>query len=155
MSEKPSGKFTGRHMAIIIVSFFTVVIVVNLIMARFAVSTFGGTVVDNSYVASQKFNDWLAVAEAQEKAGWEQDTTLDNKRRVVIDLMRKDQPVHGAVLTVMAEHPLGLADTLTLNMIQMSETQWRSVKSIPSGRWIIHVTAQDNGTEARFRSELQ
>ena len=57
--------FSGKHMAIILVSFFGVVIVVNLVMARLAVSTFGGVVVENSYVASQEFNRWLEEAEAE------------------------------------------------------------------------------------------
>jgi nitrogen fixation protein FixH len=43
-------------MAMILVAFFAVVIAVNLLMARLAISTFGGVVVENSYVASQHFN---------------------------------------------------------------------------------------------------
>ncbi|NRD90114.1 hypothetical protein C8024_12575 [Sphingopyxis sp. BSNA05] len=63
-------KFTGYHAAAIIVAFFAVVVGVNLFMARFALSTFSGTVVDNSYVASQKYNDWLEQARNQEEHGW-------------------------------------------------------------------------------------
>ena len=37
--------FTGRHMAAILIAGFGVVIAVNLVMARFAVTTFGGVVV--------------------------------------------------------------------------------------------------------------
>jgi nitrogen fixation protein FixH len=51
--------FTGWHMALILIGFFAVVVGVNLLMARFASSTFGGVVVENSYVASQQFNGWL------------------------------------------------------------------------------------------------
>ena len=61
--RKP-GAFTGRHMTAILVAFFAVVIAVNFTMARFAMSTFGGKVVENSYVASQHYNVWLARAEA-------------------------------------------------------------------------------------------
>ena len=52
------------------VAFFGVVIAVNLLMAHYAVSTFSGTVVDNSYVASQEFNGWLGAARAQRALGW-------------------------------------------------------------------------------------
>ena len=48
--------FTGRHMTMVLVAFFGTIIVVNFTMARFASSTFGGVVVENSYVASQHFN---------------------------------------------------------------------------------------------------
>jgi len=54
-----TGRFTGWHMTFILVSFFAVVIAVNLTMAHFASSTFGGLVVENSYVASQKYDGWL------------------------------------------------------------------------------------------------
>ena len=78
MSGTPERKpFTGRHAAIILVAFFGVVIGVNMVMASFALSTFGGTVVDNSYVASQHYNEWLARAEAQDRLGWEESVAVD------------------------------------------------------------------------------
>jgi nitrogen fixation protein FixH len=47
MNILAKGKFTGWHMTTILVAFFGVVIAVNFFMARMAVGTFGGTVVDN------------------------------------------------------------------------------------------------------------
>jgi nitrogen fixation protein FixH len=67
---RSSGKFTGRHAAMVIVAFFAVVIVVNVMMAKLAIATFGGTVVDNSYVASQHFNAWLDSSAADRALGW-------------------------------------------------------------------------------------
>jgi nitrogen fixation protein FixH len=63
--------FTGWHMTGILVGFFLVVMAVNFAMARFALSSFGGTVVENSYVASQHYNELAAQsAEAQDRLGW-------------------------------------------------------------------------------------
>jgi hypothetical protein len=64
-SQHAPRPFTGRHMAMIMIAFFGVVIAVNVLMARFAVSTFGGVVVENSYVASQHFNRWLDEARVE------------------------------------------------------------------------------------------
>ena len=69
-------KFTGWHMTGILVAFFGVVVTVNIVMARAAIGTFGGTVVENSYVASQKFNGWLDQAKAQDKMGWTVDASM-------------------------------------------------------------------------------
>ena len=55
-------EFTGRHMWIIMASAFAVIITVNLVMAVFAIHTFPGTIVRNSYVASQDFNKHLSLA---------------------------------------------------------------------------------------------
>ena len=60
-------RFTGWHMTAIMFAFFGVVVSVNMLMATLATRTFGGTVVENSYVASQSFNRWLAEARAQDR----------------------------------------------------------------------------------------
>jgi nitrogen fixation protein FixH len=83
MTTKP---FSGRHAAAILIAFFGVVIAVNVTMAMFATRTFGGTVVDNSYVASQKYNGWLAEARRQKQLGWTASASLDAGRRVMVDL---------------------------------------------------------------------
>ena len=77
-------RFTGWHMTAIMIAFFGVIITVNMTMAVFATRTFGGKVVENSYVASQQFNEWLAAARAQEKLGWKHELSLDGERKVVV-----------------------------------------------------------------------
>lgn len=63
-------EFTGWHMLAIMVSFFSVVIVVNLTMAFLARSSWTGFVAENTYVASQKFNAKAAAGRAQAALGW-------------------------------------------------------------------------------------
>lgn len=70
MSETTERRFTGTHMLLIMVSFFAVVIVVNFFMAYSATSSFAGLVVENSYVASQQFNEKLEAMRRQEALGW-------------------------------------------------------------------------------------
>ena len=60
-----NSPLTGKRMTGIFVLFFGVVIAVNVVMACYASSTFGGIVVENSYVASQDFNRWLDEAAAE------------------------------------------------------------------------------------------
>ena len=60
-------ELTGRHVLIITLAAFGVIISVNLVMAFLAVGSFPGLEVKNSYVASQEFDrDRLA----QENLGW-------------------------------------------------------------------------------------
>lgn len=66
----PSGEFTGRHMLVIMLAFFGVIIAVNLTMATFANTTWSGLIVKNSYVASQHFNTQAKAARAQVALGW-------------------------------------------------------------------------------------
>lgn len=68
--------FTGRHMLAIMVAFFGVIIAVNLLMATFARTSWTGLVVQNTYVASQQFNERVAKQRAQAALGWEGRLTL-------------------------------------------------------------------------------
>lgn len=78
------AKLTGRHVLIIVVSAFSVVIAVNLTLAFKALSTFPGLEVANSYVASQEFD---ARRDAQEALGWTvtADATSSQLRLRVVD----------------------------------------------------------------------
>ncbi|WP_282062675.1 FixH family protein [Roseobacter litoralis] len=60
-------ELTGRHVALIFCSAFSVIIAVNLTLAFNAVSTFPGLEVKNSYVASQSFDK---DREVQHSLGW-------------------------------------------------------------------------------------
>ncbi len=94
MSDKPIRKvFTGWHMTAILVIFFAVVITVNFTMARLAMSTFGGKVVENSYVASQHYNVWLARAEAQDRLAWTPKVSLDADRHVRVEIRKDGRPL--------------------------------------------------------------
>ena len=61
------GEITGRKVAVFTVAAFGLIIAVNLTMAVLANKTFPGLEVENSYVASQQFND---AALAQRALGW-------------------------------------------------------------------------------------
>jgi nitrogen fixation protein FixH len=65
-----AGQFTGKHMLFVILGFFGVVIGVNVTMAVISSVSWTGLVVDNSYVASQEFEQKRLAHEAQVKAGW-------------------------------------------------------------------------------------
>ncbi|MFM5947692.1 MAG: FixH family protein, partial [Novosphingobium sp.] len=86
MKAFTTGPFTGRHAAAIIVAFFAVVVAVNVYMARTAIGTFGGVVVDNSYVASQKYNGWLKEAAKEKALGWSAKATRRGDGRLVVTL---------------------------------------------------------------------
>lgn len=133
--------FTGWHMTAILVAFFSVVIGVNIIMARAAIGTFGGKVVENSYVASQKFNGWLDQAEAQKALGWTISASLSPDRRVVVTGQSKEGPLAGARASALMRHPLGRAPDQTLHLVA-TETGWISTAPLPDGRWMVHITVE-------------
>jgi len=147
--------FTGRHMAIILIGFFGVVFVVNFVMARFAVSTFGGTVVDNSYVASQHYNDWLSQAAAQDRLGWTEEVGIDPDRHVRLALRKDGVIVEGVQVSATLDHPLGREASRELRFAPAGDGTWRSLDVVPDGRWRLNLIARRGSDEARYRTDLQ
>lgn len=136
MKAFTTGPFTGRHITIIMVAFFAVVIAVNLLMARYATSTFGGVVVENSYVASQKFNGWLDSAERTRNLGWKIDAARDAAGRVT--LATAGVPA-GATVSAVARHPLGRVPDVPLTFEQAGAAAFASTATLPEGRWVVRL----------------
>ena len=106
-----SNAFTGKRMAAVLVGGFAIVIAVNLLMASIAVGSFHGTVVDNSYVASQNYNGWLKQAAASRALGWQAVPHRREDGRVVLETLAVPAD---AAITATAERPLGEREAASL-----------------------------------------
>lgn len=144
MSNKSkSGTFTGKHMAMVFIGGFGIVIAVNLVMATFAVSSFHGVVVENSYVASQKFNGWMEQAEQSRALGWDvRPERLDDGRiRVTTDGVPD-----GATVTAVARRPLGKHETIDLTFAPAGAGEWTANEALSQGRWTLNLRITSNDT---------
>jgi len=153
-TRKPKA-FTGRHMTAILVAFFAVVIAVNLTMARFAMSTFGGKVVENSYVASQHYNEWLKRADAQDRLGWDARITLDAGRHVLLAIRNNDVPLDGVRAAATINHSVGRIAPAALRFEPAAGGGLRSVEPLAIGRWRLDLIVRHGSAEARYREDLQ
>ena len=144
-STAPRKPFTGRHMAAVMVGGFGLVVGVNLFMAWQASSTFGGVVVENSYVASQNFNRWLDQAAQARALGWEAKASRLPDGR--IRLTTANLPA-GAIATATARHPVGREPDARLTFAP-DGTGFTSREVLGDGRWILRLTISANGQEWR------
>lgn len=153
---KKTHRFTGYHAAAIIGAFFAVVIAVNAVMATLAVSTFGGTVVDNSYVASQKYNGWLAEARREKELGWTVGQPVRESGTVIVAAANAlDQPLTGARIAMRALHPLGREPARGLTFAETAPGTYRSIEPLPAGRWKLRVRIARDGREANLAFEVK
>jgi nitrogen fixation protein FixH len=150
-----SKTFTGHHMAMILVAFFGVVIAVNFTMAWFASSTFGGLVVENSYVASQKFNGWLQKARDEKALDWTLEVSRGEAGRLNATLVRSSEAIDAATIDILARHPLGRLPERKLSFRELGAGRYRSVQPLPAGRWILHVEAHADGRVLHRVVDLQ
>lgn len=141
---------TGRRVTVWFFAFFGVVVAVNLVMARLALGTFGGVVVDNSYVASQHFNRWLDAEAAQRKLGWQATAERLADGRVAVRFSGTGDAA--LTLTGEARHPVGRQPDRMLAFVPAGGGRFVTREPLPAGRWRLRLAAQSGA--ARWRSEL-
>lgn len=150
--KSASKAFTGKHMAAVFVGGFGIVIAVNLFMASHAVGSFHGTVVDNSYVASQKYNGWLAQAAASEALGWQAVPRRREDGRVVVETLAVPA---GAQMTALAERPLGARDKAALTFTDEGLGRWVSHEALAPGRWQVRIAIRAQGKAWAGEAEIR
>ena len=153
--NQPRKPITGWHMLAGFAAFFGVIIAVNVYMASLARSTFGGVVVENSYVAGQHYNEWLDKAEAQDKLGWDEAITLDADRHVLVQLAKDGTALSGIAATGEASHPLGRVPAIALTFVTYEAGVVRSTQAIPAGRWQVQLSVRHNADIARYKQEVR
>jgi nitrogen fixation protein FixH len=135
------GEFTGRHMLLLAVAFFGVIIAVNVLMAVVASTSWTGLVVQNSYVASQQFEEKRIAHEAQRAAGWNPSFTYAPgvARLVVTDAF--GNPVELGPVSVLINRPVGGHDDQTLTLERASDGSYTAAITLAEGVWDALVTA--------------
>jgi nitrogen fixation protein FixH len=150
--DKASGKpLTGRHVAIITVGAFAVIVGVNLVMAYQAVSTFPGVEVRNSYVASQ---GWNAARDAQVALGWtlQQDYADGTLTLRFTDAAGLPAPVAG--LSVLVGRATEARSDQTPVFVREGG-EYRADVALTPGKWMLRVEAEaEDGTKFRQRLSL-
>ncbi len=147
-----TGAFTGKHMAAVFVGGFVIVIAVNLLMASIAVGSFHGTVVDNSYVASQKYNVWLRQAAASKALGWQAVPHRREDGHVVVETIAIPA---GAIITATAERPLGTREDTPLTFAPQGQGRWVSNESLAPGRWQLRLAIREGDKAWAGEGELR
>jgi nitrogen fixation protein FixH len=135
------GEFTGRHMLLLAVGFFGVVIAVNVLMAVVASSSWTGLVVDNSYVASQQFEDKRIAHEAQRAAGWQASFTYAPGIAQLIVRDGAGNPVDLGPVSVLVNRPVGGHDDQRLTLERSADVSYAAALVLSEGVWDALVTA--------------
>ena len=148
-------RFTGWHMLAIMIGFFGVVIGVNAVMATDAIRTFGGLVVENSYVATTHYNRWLAEGRQQEREGWQATPTADGTGAISLRLSRAGQAIDGAAVSIIANHPVGPVAQRSLRLRPVGGGVYRSDGRLPRGRWLVRIEVSAGAQRAAFDDEIR
>ncbi|MDB6176152.1 FixH family protein [Paracoccus sp. Z330] len=141
-------ELTGRHVLIITLAAFGVIIAVNITMAVKAVGTFPGLEVKNSYVASQGFDRERA---AQDALGWTVMADYDGEWLEIAVTDADGLPAPAKNLSVTIGRPTHVRADQSPELAYRNGV-YRAAVSLPPGVWNIHVTAAaPDGTPFRQR----
>lgn len=134
----PSGTFTGRHMLLIMVAFFTVIIAVNVTMATLADTSWTGFVVRNSYIASQEFNGKVEAARQQIALGWQADLVIASGDAT---LTLKDAAGDPIALTTAALVFRSPADEARDRIVELSPSDgaMAATARLADGLWVVEI----------------
>ena len=144
-------KLTGWHVLAIFVGAFGVIIGVNVALAWNAVATFPGLEVDNSYIASQTFDD---RREAQEALGWTVEASHDGERLVLAITDAKGYPVQPKMLTAKVGRTTTVRDDRTPDF-RFDGRAYLAADNLAPGYWNIWLEAEAfDGTTFQQRLEL-
>ncbi len=144
-TEPGSWEFTGRHMLIVVVSFFAVVIGVNMVLVYYANSSWSGLVVPNTYVASQHFDDDVAAQKAMQAKGWV--STLDaGSGRIAYKLAdASGSPVGADEVVLSFQRPVSESEDRVVHL-QMGQTGYFEAPSdLGTGQWVVRVEVMSDG----------
>ena len=138
-----SGQFTGYHMVGVMVAFFGVIIAVNLTMARFAITSWSGLVVPNTYVASQDFNAHAKEARAIAALGYTAEISASAQGFLVLLHDRTGAPTRAAPVTVAFHRPVGAVGDRDVTLEDLGPGRYLAAGQLPEGDWIAHIRAFD------------
>lgn len=143
-------EFTGRHLLLIMVAFFGVIIAVNLTMASFARSSWTGLVVENSYVASQEFNEKAAEERAQLALGYMSSLKIDGAEISYAILDHDGRKVKIRSAEARFHRPVTTREDTRVTFAIDPSGAATGTEDLTDGVWIMQLTA-DIATEHPWR----
>ena len=143
MHTPAGGQFTGKHMLALILSFFGVVIGVNVTMAVISSVSWTGLVVDNSYVASQEFEEKRLAHLSQVEAGWLATFTYlpGIARLVIVD--GSGNEIDLGDVTLKINRPVGGHDDKVLTLRRDALGGYSADVQLDPGVWQARLTAPE------------
>ncbi len=134
---------TGRKVLAIALGAFGIILAANITMSVYAISTFSGLVVPNSYIASQSFD---ARRDAQEALGWTLalDHAEDALTLAVTDTAGRT--VRPAMIEATIGRPTTLRDDQSLALME-APGGYIAEAALAPGAWRVEIVAfAEDGT---------
>lgn len=142
---------TGRFVLIAVVAFFAVVIGVNMVMIRFAITTLPGTEVDSAYSASLAYPREIQAARQQDARDWKVDAHIERASDGAATLNIHAQDKTGSSLSGLSmsgrlERPTDRRADQVMDITERGGGNYRgTAQNVAAGQWDLVIEAENNG----------
>lgn len=161
MSHSPSSAtgrpLTGRFVLVALLAFFGVVVGVNVVMARFAVSTFGGVETASSYKAGLAFRSEELAAGEQAGRHWRVEAVItesggDARTFTITARDGEGRALTGLEADARLVHPTDARRDVDLAFDDLGGGTFRASTQAHAGSWDLVLDLSQGGTRL-FRSK--
>lgn len=146
MSATPSEsgfRLTGRHVLLMVVAFFGVIIAADAFFTVLALRSFPGQVSVTPYEDGLMYNRKLAQLEAQARLGWRAAAAAEPEAVTLEFRDRTGGPVQGLKITGRLERPATEAGRITLAFVEASPGRYVARPGRLDGVWDLSAVAID------------
>ena len=151
MTTSPARAITGRFVLIAVVSFFSIVISVNVVMMRLAIATLPGTEVDSAYRASLAYQREISEARQQAARQWNVDAHIERRpdgtaRLNVLAKAHDGAPLIGLSVFGRLERPTDRRADQVFEIAEEGEGNYHgSTRGVAPGQWDLVIEASSDG----------
>ena len=155
ISERP---LTGRKVLAMLITFFGVVIGVNVTMAKLAIKTLPGTEVDSAYTASLGYEKEILAARDQSARNWKVDAHIERLAggAALLQVEARDgdgRPVTGLKFQGRFERPTDKRADVAIALAEVGIGIYRGrLDAVAPGQWDL-VLEGDNASGRMFLSK--
>lgn len=150
-SASTARPLTGRFVFIAVVSFFAVVIGVNVVMMRLAITTLPGTDIDSAYSAGLAYQREILAARQQNARDWKVDAHIERKPEGLAALSihaqdRSGAPLAGLAIFARLQRPTDRRADQVFEIAESGGGNYRgTAQSVAPGQWDLVIEADTDG----------
>jgi len=155
-TSRPPRPLTGRRVLFYLVSFFSVVFAMNIVMARIAVSSFSGVETESAYKAGLSFKNDVAAAHAQDARHWSVEAALQRggaATRIAISARdAENRAIAGLVPEIRLAHPTDRRHDVLLEAVEVAPGRFECETPLRQGQWDLMISFK-RAEDTVFRSK--
>ncbi|WP_017931800.1 FixH family protein [Robiginitomaculum antarcticum] len=153
-NRKPK-ELTGKHVLVMVLVFFGVIIGVNAIFIAKAVQSFSGEDIKGSYRQGLEYNKTLSARAQQTQLGWQVKTNWieesEGRQRFVVLLMDKSgNAVRSLNVEGTFRHPTDLSKDLSVKFSNLGDGRYEAMVNLSNGQWQLKAKATDDTHSFHF-----